>query len=414
VPRLGHDLIAAPVRRVRAALGPSAHAALAAALAWLIAHRVLGHSDPFFAPVAAAIALSTMPVRRIHRIVQMVLGVLLGIAVGGLVGAVLGVNTPALGVAVLLTMLLARALGAGFVGDGMMLVNQAAGSAVIVLVLHHSGTSAERVVDALVGGAVALLVGVVLFPSRPLPLLRAAERALLRSVANALEGVVALLSEGTPAAPAWTVAAAHEIHGRLTELIAARAAARLNVSVAPRRWALRATVDAEDRRAERLGPLAAAALGLLRAATTALEDGCPVPASLNRDIAALATATGRLAATPYPWPPGLLSAVEEVAQRAIAEERGDATGWPPDVAAALRSTAREIREIASQTPETSQDRPLGHSRGRAQTEACGRPKESPSVPRRLLPRPVRAPAAALRSAKRDLHDANQGVTRRDR
>src|SRR6201989_1683210 len=204
----GRDVIAAPLRRVRAALAPSVHSALAAALAWLIAHRLLGHSDRFFAPVAAAIALSTMPVRRIHRIVQMVLGVLLGIAVGSVVGAVLGVSTPALAATVLVTMLVARALGAGFVGDGMMLVNQAAGSAIIVVVLHHSGTGAERAVDALVGGAVALLVGVVLFPARPLPLLRAAERTLLRSVANTLDGVVALLATGAPADPAWTVATA--------------------------------------------------------------------------------------------------------------------------------------------------------------------------------------------------------------
>lgn len=201
MPRARHDWIAAPGRRVRAALSPSVHAALAAALAWLIAHRILGHSDPFFAPVAATIALGTMPVQRSHRIVQMVLGVLLGIAVGTLLSSLLGVSTPVLGVIVLVTLLAGRALGAGFVGDGMMFVNQAAGSAVIVAVLHHSGTGAERAIDAAVGGAVALVIGVVLFPARPLPLLRAAERALLGSVASALEGVVLFLSAGTPAEP---------------------------------------------------------------------------------------------------------------------------------------------------------------------------------------------------------------------
>ena len=44
-----------------ASFWPAAHAALAAALAWLIAHRALGHQQPFFAPIAAAIALSTKP-----------------------------------------------------------------------------------------------------------------------------------------------------------------------------------------------------------------------------------------------------------------------------------------------------------------------------------------------------------------
>jgi uncharacterized membrane protein YgaE (UPF0421/DUF939 family) len=371
---------------------PSAHSALAAALAWLIAHRVLGHSDPFFAPVSAAIALSTIPVRRIHRIVQMVLGVLLGIAVGSVTGAVLGVSTPALAAAVLATMLAARAFGAGFVGDGVMLVNQAAGSAIIVLVLHRGGTGAERAVDALVGGAVALLVGVVLFPARPLPLLRAAERAVLGSTASALEAVGRLLSAGTPVEPAWTDAAAHEIQAQLTELTAARSAARLNVSVAPRRWAQRGIVDDEDRRLARLHPLAAAVVALLRAATAALEVGRPLPASLHRHIAALATAMRRLAATPHPRPPGLLDAVEEVAAGAIAAERDDSADWPPDVAAGVRITARELRAIAARAPGTSQDRPFGHP---AQTSGDGsmwaRERIAALHPR-LLRRPLTPPA----------------------
>ncbi|MEA2381513.1 MAG: hypothetical protein QOH72_1484 [Solirubrobacteraceae bacterium] len=371
---------------------PSAHSALAAALAWLIARRLLGHSDPFFAPVAAAIALSTIPVRRIHRIVQMVLGVLLGIAVGSVTGAVLGVSTPALAAAVLATMLAARAFGAGFVGDGVMLVNQAAGSAIIVLVLHHGGTGAERAVDALVGGAVALLVGVVLFPARPLPLLRAAERAVLGSTASALEAVGRLLSAGTPAEPAWTDAAAHEIQAQLTELTAARSAAQLNVSVAPRRWAQRAMVDDEDRRLARLHPLAAAVVALLRAATAALEDGRPVPASLDRHIAALATAMRRLAATPHPRPPGLLDAVEEVAAGAIAAEREDSADWPPDVAAGVRITARELREIAAQARGTSQDRPFGHPAQTSRDESIWSRAGVAALHRRLLRRRVTPPA----------------------
>jgi hypothetical protein len=50
--------------RVRRALWPATHTALAAALAWLIAHRVLGHAQPFFAPIAAAISLSISHTQR--------------------------------------------------------------------------------------------------------------------------------------------------------------------------------------------------------------------------------------------------------------------------------------------------------------------------------------------------------------
>jgi uncharacterized membrane protein YgaE (UPF0421/DUF939 family) len=350
VPHAHHDWIAAAARRVRVALPPSFHAALAAALAWLVAHRVLGHTDPFFAPIAAAISLSTMPVHRTHRIVQMVLGVLLGIAVGTLFAAVLGVDPPMLGLTVLVTLLAARAFGVGFVGDGMMLVNQAAGSAIIVVVLHHSGTGAERAVDAVVGGALALVVGVMLFPARPLPLLRAAERAVLGSVASALEGAVSRLAAGMPEDPTWTLAAAHDVHERLAQLTAARSSARANVRVAPRRWAQRAIVAAEDRRLARLHLLAESALWLVRAASATVEEGRTLPAALRRHIAALATAMSRLANTSQPWPPDLLSAVDDVTRRAIAQRSADRAGSSGDVASTLRTTARDLREITARIP----------------------------------------------------------------
>jgi uncharacterized membrane protein YgaE (UPF0421/DUF939 family) len=337
--------IATARQRARAALWPAAQASLAAALAWLIAHQVLGHSDPFFAPIAAASALGTTHVQRSRRIVQMVLGVLLGISVGSLLGALLGPSTPALGLTVLATLLIARALGVGFVGDGMLFANQAAGSAILVVVLHHSGTGDERALDAVVGGAVALVVGVVLFPAQPLPRLREAERDVLESLASALDRVVALLRAGTPAEPGWTLAAAYEVHQRLARLVQARLAARANVRVAPRRWRLRGVVDAEDRRLARLHLLADAVLGLVRAATGALEDRQPVPASLDHRIAALAMAIGRLASTPQPWPPQLLRAVDEVAGRAIDQRAGEDVDWARVLESTLRTTARDLEEV---------------------------------------------------------------------
>lgn len=153
-------------RRVLDALWPVAQSALAATLAWLIAHDVLGHPQPFFAPIAGAISLSTSPIQRSRRIAQMVAGVLLGIGVAELMQPLLGESTAALGLTVLVTMAVALAAGASFFGDGMMFPNQAAASAVLVITLHRHGTGAERAVDAVIGGGCALLIGVGLFPTR--------------------------------------------------------------------------------------------------------------------------------------------------------------------------------------------------------------------------------------------------------
>ena len=66
--------------RTRSVFWPAVQAAIAAALAWWIAHHLLGHSQPFFAPIAAVLALSTSYTMRSRRALQMLAGVLLGIA----------------------------------------------------------------------------------------------------------------------------------------------------------------------------------------------------------------------------------------------------------------------------------------------------------------------------------------------
>jgi uncharacterized membrane protein YgaE (UPF0421/DUF939 family) len=246
-------------------------------------------------------------------------------------------------------------VGAGFLGDGMVFANQAASSALLVLVLHHSGTGDERAVDAVVGGAVALVVGVALFPAQPLPRLHEAERGVLETLASSLERIVSLLRAGTPPEPGWTLAAAYDVHRRLAQLAQARTSAHANVRVAPRRWHLRGLIDAEDRRLARLHLLAEAALSLVRAATGALEDRQPLPASLEHDIAALAMAIDQLARTPQPWPPRLLRTVGAVARREIDERTDERADWAPLVASTLRTTARDLEEVV--TPDARRGRP---------------------------------------------------------
>jgi uncharacterized membrane protein YgaE (UPF0421/DUF939 family) len=76
--------------RVQAALGMITLTTIAAALAWLIARRVPGHAQPFFAPIAEAVSLSTSRVQRFRRSIQLVGGVLLGIAIGELLSSAIG------------------------------------------------------------------------------------------------------------------------------------------------------------------------------------------------------------------------------------------------------------------------------------------------------------------------------------
>jgi uncharacterized membrane protein YgaE (UPF0421/DUF939 family) len=143
--------------RARPALWPSLQAALAAAISWFIADRVLRHPQPFFAPIAAAITMGTTSVRRRQRVVQLVTGVLLGIAIAEGLSALLGTSTATLGLIVFVAFVVARLTGEAFATEGMLFANQAAASAILVVTVHSHGIGADRALDALIGGGVAAI-----------------------------------------------------------------------------------------------------------------------------------------------------------------------------------------------------------------------------------------------------------------
>jgi len=329
-------------QRVLGSLKAVVLAALAAAVAWYVAHHLLGHAQPFFAPIAAAISLSTSEVQRSRRIVQMVGGVLLGIVIGEGLHSLLGGSTAALGAIVLLTMIVALAAGAGFFGEGMMFPNQAAASAILVVTLHRHGTGAERAVDAVVGGAVALVIGVGLFPAEPLSMLRDAEQRVLDALATRLAQVTRLLREGRAPDDGWTLEAGLEIHHRLNGLARARTTARTNVRIAPRRWRLRPAVEAEDRRTAQVDLLANAVISLMRAVAVRVgSDGAP-PQEIEQALELLGGVLRSLAEAQRPWPAGVVMQTEAAARAAI--QYADARGIDRDqvITAILRATARDM------------------------------------------------------------------------
>ncbi|WP_052054215.1 FUSC family protein [Corynebacterium freneyi] len=139
-------------------------AALAAGLAYWFALDVLGHENPFFAPMAAFIGLNVMVEGpRLKFSLELVLGAALGVGVGDVIFSVLGPGVWQLTVGVLVAMMIGV-----FVGRGPLVVNQAASSAVLIATIMPPGStlSYERMVDALVGGLIGVLV-MALIPRNP-------------------------------------------------------------------------------------------------------------------------------------------------------------------------------------------------------------------------------------------------------
>ncbi len=117
----------ARARVLRAAGVTLLQTAVAAGIAWHLAHDVLGHKNAFFAPVAAVIALGLAPGGRTRRTVEMVVGVAVGIAIGDLLISAIGTGAAQIGLVVLLAMATTTVLG-----GGPLIASQAASSAVLV------------------------------------------------------------------------------------------------------------------------------------------------------------------------------------------------------------------------------------------------------------------------------------------
>jgi uncharacterized membrane protein YgaE (UPF0421/DUF939 family) len=178
------------LRRIRVAWRSVVQAGLAAAIAYLIATKLIGHPRPFFAPVAAIITLGLAFSERGRRAYELALGVALGIAVGDLLISITGVGAWQLALVVMLAICVGL-----LVGRSQLLVNQAAVSAALVATLQPptGGITFARFVDALVGGATALVINGLVLPVNPQHLVQSAARPVLDELAATIEAVAGAL-----------------------------------------------------------------------------------------------------------------------------------------------------------------------------------------------------------------------------
>ena len=120
--------LARRIERVRASWVPILQCATAAGAAWFVANDLIGHTRPFFAPIAAVISLGISLGSRLRRAAELVVGVSLGVLVGDLIISVIGSG------AWQITLVVALAMAAAVFADGAaLLVAQAGASAVDVL-----------------------------------------------------------------------------------------------------------------------------------------------------------------------------------------------------------------------------------------------------------------------------------------
>jgi len=274
---------------------------VAAGLAWYIAHSLLRHPDPFFAPAAAA--LSKDKVLRGQHALQLIAGVTLGIASGTAVKALAGPDlggsgAAAIAAAVAIALAAALAFGGGFLAEGALFVNQSATSAILMIAVAGAATATERWSDALVGGGVRLMITVVMFPAAPLSLIRDAVRRVFAELRDTAAQLADHADTGQAPGPEWVLPAGERVQHRLASLQKAQATARQVASLAPRRWPERSRVRQAAERTAHLHLLAAGVLSLAYASTAWSADSAarpPQSAGLSEPLRELASAFAALA-----------------------------------------------------------------------------------------------------------------------
>jgi uncharacterized membrane protein YgaE (UPF0421/DUF939 family) len=227
-PALG-EAAGARLQAVQALALPSAQSAIAAGLAWYLAHDVIGHSRAFFAPIAALIALGVGVANRPRRVIELTLGVAVGIGVGDVLIWGIGSGAWQLGLIVFLAMAAAVLLG-----GGPLFVSQSATSAVLVATLV-GGHNASRFVDALVGGGVGLAV-LVAVPVNPLRNAQRAGAVVFAELAATLDDLAAALEGRDVAAAREGLARARATESAVTRWRQAILVGRETALLSPVYW----------------------------------------------------------------------------------------------------------------------------------------------------------------------------------
>lgn len=236
----------ASLRRLRVSALPIVQCALGAGLAWWVATALVGHTAPFFAPIAAVVSLGLALGARLRRAVELVAGVVIGVGIGDLLVAMIGRGVWQISLVVLLAMSAAVLLN-----SGPIFAMQAGNSAVLVATLLPPGGDGGvgRMVDALVGGLVGIVI-VALVPTHPVGRARKDAGQVLGMAASVLQLVADGLVENDEKPIVAALRKARDTQSGIDSLRAHLVGGREISRIAPMYWNTRRRLDRLDAAAD--------------------------------------------------------------------------------------------------------------------------------------------------------------------
>ncbi|WP_406046461.1 FUSC family protein [Micromonospora sp. NBC_00898] len=273
------------LHRVRMAMGLAVQAGLAAALAWIVSHQLLGNPQPVFAPISAVGTLAASVGQRLRRTVELIVGVAVGVALGDFLIYLLGAGGWQLGLVVTAAILLTI-----FFGASVAIVIQAAATAVLIVTLSPSTQNLEipRFVDAFIGGGIALLVTAILLPLNPLRVINRAARPALDLLAGQLDVTAEALRNRDRQSAQRALERLRENKEELAAFTEAIEGAKETSTLSPARWHRRSELTHYAEAADPIDRAMRNSGTLIRRSVTMVEDEEPVPEPMPDAIAHLA------------------------------------------------------------------------------------------------------------------------------
>ncbi len=337
-------------RRVRVGFGLALQAAIAAGIAWFIAHHLLGHPLPFFAPIAAVAVLAISVGQRLRRAFELVAGNAVGVLLGELLILVIGRGAWQVSLSVLLAIMIAV-----FVGGSAPLVTQAASSAALVATLTPLDTDYffSRFVDAAVGGSVGVAVMALLVPLNPLTVVQRAAGPVLDTLAQGLRDTAEALERGETEPATKALDELREAEAKLRNFNDSLTAGREISTVAPLRWRKRGALTQYVESYNHVARALRNSRVLVRRGLAMVSDAEDTPPSLVEAVRQLAEAVAQLrrelgeGADPERSREAALRAV-----RSCAEAYKAGLGFSGSVVVAqIRSTASDLISASGLAPE---------------------------------------------------------------
>ncbi|MEH1166352.1 FUSC family protein [Micromonospora sp. CPCC 205539] len=329
----------------------SIQAGLAAALAALIAKNLLGPGAHVFAPAAAVGTIATAIGQRARRTFALLTGVGLGIVIGDTLRFVLGSGPWQTGVVVALAIAAALLVA----GKGGPLVGQAGGTAVLIATLApmERGLEVPRIFDALVGGAVGLVVVALLLPINPMRVLDRAAAPITAVLCDQLRELAQALRERDADRAKGALDRLRSTDDDLSRLHDALSGAEEVVTIAPARWHRREQYHRYARSAEHLERLLLDSRAMARWSTTAIQYEEPIPPELPDafDRLGQAVVEMRRECKNGEDPRGTRRIVEQCAELA---GRAAATGvksFGDSIVTGLRTASSDLLRAAGCTPD---------------------------------------------------------------